>query len=216
MVLALVAHVVDDIDASGLGVAVVPSILVAQVERDESCLPVVGEEDHLVTIFALPVDIQNQWCLHGSETEQSEAMEVVWILAAVVVVVEPALSLNAGPLNEQEVGPLALFVILAQVPVLDVLLGVIDPNSGLADVGNPFKVLVLRGNHHGPMTVPCKLEGIGSCHHAKTSRLRVWCHLTGHNNDGDAEIVWVVVRLRSLLPLSMLGFGFGISHGCQS
>ena len=117
--LALVAHVVDDIDASrlccqnvfqdcvpkgtGLGVAVVPSILVAQVERDlswtrastkaaqrprqgmrESCLPVVGEEDHLclkawaakgpsaqsrpglVTIFALPVDIQNQWCLRNA------------------------------------------------------------------------------------------------------------------------------------------------------
>ena len=34
------------------------------------------------------------------------------------------------------------------------LLGVIDPDAGLADVGDPIKVLVLRGNHHGPMTVP--------------------------------------------------------------
>ena len=54
----------------------------------------------LVTILALAVDVQDQGSLHGGEAQHGEAFQIVWIFAAVIIIVEPTFSLNSTALNE--------------------------------------------------------------------------------------------------------------------
>mmetsp|Transcript_86050 Transcript_86050/g.267367 ORF Transcript_86050/g.267367 Transcript_86050/m.267367 type:complete len:399 (+) Transcript_86050:183-1379(+) len=64
-VLALVPEVVDDIDAACLVVAAVGPVLVAEVKGHQAGLPVIGQEEHLVTV-GIAADVEDERRLHGS------------------------------------------------------------------------------------------------------------------------------------------------------
>mmetsp|Transcript_90929 Transcript_90929/g.291578 ORF Transcript_90929/g.291578 Transcript_90929/m.291578 type:complete len:390 (+) Transcript_90929:552-1721(+) len=186
-VLALVAQVVHDVDDTRLHVAIVWPVLVAQVERHQTSLPIVGQKQALLSVNLLAVQLQDQRRLQRRQREQGEAEEVVRILPAVVAVVQASILFDAGMLHEDIVA--TAFVL---VPILDHLLAISNHNLGLGDVSQTVVVLVLRGDGHGPVALARKLVGVGGGDEAQASGLGVRGDLRGDDDHGHVQVLGLV------------------------
>mmetsp|Transcript_62811 Transcript_62811/g.162312 ORF Transcript_62811/g.162312 Transcript_62811/m.162312 type:complete len:443 (-) Transcript_62811:39-1367(-) len=208
VVLALIAEVVNDVHATGLSVAVLLAVLVAQVHRHQASLPIVRDEDDFLAV-GVAADVEDERSLHGGGGKQREAQQIVVVLAAVVAVVEAGTALDARVVDEDVVATLAITKVLVDVPILDqlILAGQSDPR--LADVRESLVVLILRRDSHGAVAVPGELIRVGGCDQAQAARLRVGRHLGAHDDNRHVQVEGGVLRLA---PLPDLVLGRHVCH----
>mmetsp|Transcript_73580 Transcript_73580/g.204469 ORF Transcript_73580/g.204469 Transcript_73580/m.204469 type:complete len:441 (+) Transcript_73580:681-2003(+) len=197
-VLPLIAHVVDDEDASGASVSVVPAVLVQHVHWHQSSLPIVRDEKDVLAIDRA-LQVQDQRGLQGRDREQREAEEIVGILAALRgIPVEAAGPVEALMLHENVISAATLPVLLALVEELYLVVLAVEPNLREANVRTIRVVRVTRRHHHRPMPANGELVAIRPRDHRQAARLGPRVHLRRDDDNRGLEVPRLVPHPRLL------------------
>mmetsp|Transcript_96493 Transcript_96493/g.249493 ORF Transcript_96493/g.249493 Transcript_96493/m.249493 type:complete len:492 (+) Transcript_96493:1212-2687(+) len=189
-VLALVSDVVDNHHRACIHVGLVLLVLVGKVHRDQPCLPVVGNEQDLLSV-CLAIELQDERGLEGREREQREAEEVVGVLAAWRPV-DALGALVAMVLHEDVVAGPALAVLLVLDPELHLVLAAAEPDVGAAGPDAVLDEAVHRRHHHGPVASHGELVPVGAGHHRQAAGLRPRVALRANDDNWGLEVTRAV------------------------
>mmetsp|Transcript_83182 Transcript_83182/g.214277 ORF Transcript_83182/g.214277 Transcript_83182/m.214277 type:complete len:653 (+) Transcript_83182:863-2821(+) len=206
LVLALVAHVVENVHAACPHIGVVLLVLVLQVDRKQPCLPIVRDEAHLLTVGGA-TEVQDQRSLCRGKRQERKAEQIVLVLAALGrVAIEPLRPLVAAVVHKDVVAALAGAVLLSLVEVVDLMVLAVEPDAGLA---NPVALLIVAvggRNGHGAVAPDGELVGVGAGNHGQSACLGPRVQLRGDNYDRRVEVAGAVARgALDVLDLHLVG-----------
>mmetsp|Transcript_97844 Transcript_97844/g.285558 ORF Transcript_97844/g.285558 Transcript_97844/m.285558 type:complete len:216 (-) Transcript_97844:1115-1762(-) len=165
-----------------------PAVLVEEVDGHQARLPVVGDEETVLTVGGA-AQREDERSLRGGQGEQREAEEVVLVLlVGNCVTVETSRPVEGVVLHEDEVAAPAAAVLLPEVEVLHLILAAVEPDLRVAAVLRVLVVVVPRGNCHGPVAAHGELLGVGAGHHPEATGLGPGVDLAAHHDHGRAEV----------------------------
>mmetsp|Transcript_104555 Transcript_104555/g.312263 ORF Transcript_104555/g.312263 Transcript_104555/m.312263 type:complete len:519 (+) Transcript_104555:320-1876(+) len=190
---ALVPQVVEHHDAARLPVGPVPLVLVEEVDGQQPRLPVVRYEADLLAVRRA-AELQDQGRLGRRDGQQSEAEQVVLVLAAPHGIAVDARAAEAVVVDEDVIAALSGAKLLALVEVPHLVLLAVEPDVGAAHVLALPEFTVAWRHDERPMAPDGEFEGIGAGDHGEATGLGPGVQLRGYDDDGSAQVPRPVSR----------------------